>query len=130
MSLDAALHSYLSGILSVGSRVFPMGKRPQQSTLESVTYQLVAGPGSHYSHGGVSDHLVSYQLDCWADSEDGAVDLDLELVAALDGFSGYWGSYRIGSCFMQAVYDAPEPKVGLYRRTRQIEVHYQDPVGS
>ena len=130
MSIEAAMFSYLSSQLSVGTRIYPMGKRPQEGTLPAVTYTLVSGPGSHYSHDGPTDHLSSYQLDCWATSEDEAMELDLELQEALDGFRGSWDSYQIGSCFMSSGFDSNEPKNGLYRRVRQIELHYSDPVGS
>ena len=130
MSLEAELRSYLSGILSVGERIYPMGVRPQEGELPAVTYQLVSGPTSHYSHGGASDHEVSYQLDCWADDADDAMDLDAEVRTALDGFRGYWGSYRIGSAFLSVVLDDYEPRTGLYRRLRQVDVHYQEPAGS
>lgn len=130
MSLEVAMRAYLIPLLSVGERIYPMGKRPQEGQLPGLTYALVAGPTSHYSHGGVSDRMVSYQLDCWAEDADGAMDLDAEVVAALDGHRGDWSGYRIGSCFLSLVLDDYEPKPGLYRRMRQVEVHYQDPAGS
>lgn len=130
MSLDAALYEFLSDSLSVGSRVYPMGKRPQEGELPALTYMLVSGPTSHYSHGGAADHQVSYQLDCWADDADDAMDLDSEVRDLLDGYRGTWGSIRIGSCFLSVVFDDYEPKTGLYRRMRQVDVHYSEPTGS
>jgi hypothetical protein len=130
VSFDAALFDYLSTSLSVGERVYPMGKRPQEGELPALTYQLVAGPTSHYSHGGVSDHVVSYQLDCWADDPDDAMDLADELRVILDGFRGSWGEYRIGSSFLSVVLDDFESAAGLYRRMRQVELHYSEPNGS
>lgn len=130
MSIDAALFAYLSDALSVGDRIYPMGKRPQEAELPAVTYQLVSGPTSHYSHGGPSDHQVSYQLDCWAADPDGAIDLDAELVAALDGHRGDWGDYHIGSSFLSTVLDDYEAPTGLFRRLRQVELHYTGPAGS
>lgn len=130
MSLDAAMFDYLSGILSVGDRIYPMGKREQGGDLPAMTYALVSGPTSHYSHGGASDHEVSYQFDCWADDADDAMDLAAELQDALDGFRGDWGEYRIGSVFLSVVLDAYEPDTGLYRRLRQADIHYADPIGS
>ncbi len=130
MSLESAMFTYLSGLLSIGSRIYPMGKRPQDSELPALTYQVVGGPTSHYSHGGVSDHEASYQLDCWAADADGAMDLDAEVVAALDGYKGDWSGYPIGSCFLSIVLDDYELDSGIYRRMRQVEVHHQDFVGS
>lgn len=129
MSLDAGLFAYLSGGLSVGTRVYPMGKMPEDVVLPAVTYKLVAGPTSHYVHGGPADHLVSYQLDAWSDDPDDAADLAEELQGLLDGFSGEWGLYRIGSVFLSLVLDDHEPDTGLYRRMRQADVHYSLPNG-
>jgi hypothetical protein len=130
VSLEEALFDYLSGVLSVGDRVYPMGRRPQEAVLPLVTYTLVAGPGSHYSHGGVSDHAVSYQFDCWAEDADDAMDLDAELRDALDGFRGSWGLYRIGSVFLTVVTDDYEAEAQVYRRLRQADIHYSEPEGS
>lgn len=130
MSLESELYDYLSGQLSVANRIYPMGKLPQEATLPAVTYQLVGGPTSHYSHGGVSDYEVSVQFDCWATDADSAIDLADELQAALDGYSGWWGSLRIGSVFLSIVLDDYEPDQGLYRRLRQADIHYSEPSGS
>ena len=130
MSLEAALFDYLSNRLSVGQSIYPFGLRPQEGPLPALTYTLVAGPTSHYSHGGASDHEVSYQFDCWAGDADEAMDLDTELREALDGFRGFWGAYRIGSVFLSLVLDDYEPKSGTFRRLRQADIHYGEPPGS
>lgn len=129
MSLEAAMRDFLLDSTSL-VRIYPMGKRPQEGELPALTYQLVSGPTSHYSHRGVSDHEVSYQLDCWADDADVAMDTDTEVRDAFDGFRGWWGSYRIGSCFLSIALDDHEPKTGLYRRLRQVDIHYSQPDGS
>jgi hypothetical protein len=134
MTIESAMFDYLAGQLSIGARtpvpIFPMGKRPQESELPALTYALVAGPSSHYSHGGVSDHAVSYQLDCWAEDADEAMELDLELRSAVDGFRGEWSGFRIGSVFLSTVIDDYEPDTKLYRRLRQLDLHYREPEGS
>ena len=130
MSLEAAMFDFLSDALSVGSRIYPMGKRPQGAALPCVTYALVAGPTSHYSHGGASDHAVSFQFDCWAEEADDAMDLAEELRETLDGFRGDWGSYRIGSVFLTLVLDDYEPQTRIFRRMRQADIHYSGPSGS
>ncbi len=129
-SLDAALFAYLSASLSCGSRVYPMGKRPEDGLLPAVTYKLVAGPTSHYSQDGPSDHEVAYQVDSWALDPDDAADLAAEVQTLLDGFRGYWDDYRVGSAFLSIVLDDHEPDTGLYRRMRQVAVHYSQPEGS
>lgn len=128
--LEESLFDYLSGLLSVGDRVYPMGKRPQEAVLPLVTYSLVAGPGSHYSHGGISDSAVSFQFDCWAEDADDAMTLCAELREALDGFRGYWGLYRIGSVFLTVAMDDYEAEAQVYRRLIQADIHYSEPQGS
>jgi hypothetical protein len=130
MSLESAMFDFLSDLLSVGERIYPMGKRPQEGELPAVTYALVAGPVSHYSHAGATDREVSYQFDCWAADADEAMDLASELLEVIDGFRGDWGEYRIGSCFVSIALDDHEPDFGLYRRMWQVAIHYADPVGS
>lgn len=135
MSFEAALHGYLAdAIASFAGRVpmpvYPMGRRPQGSELPAVTYQVVAGPGSHYSHGGVSDHEVSVQLDCWASDADDAIALADELREALDGFRGSWDEIRVGSVFSSVVMDDYEPTTRIHRRMRQYEIHYSVQDGS
>lgn len=123
--------AYLDPLVpSVESRIYPMGLRPQEDALPGITYRLVSGPTSHYSHGGPSDHEVSFQLDCWADDADDAMDTDTELRTALDGFRGWWDDYRIGSTFLSIVVDDYEPATGLFRRLRQVDIHYREPEGS
>ena len=129
MSIDAALFSYLSASLSVGSRVYPMGKRPEDGELPAVTYKLVSGPTTHYSHDGPSDYEVSYQVDAWALDPDDAADLAAEVQHLLDGFRGDWDAYRVGSVFLSIVLDDHEPDTGLFRRMRQATVHYSQPNG-
>ena len=130
MSLESGLHGYLAANLSVGARVYPMGVLPQNVTLPAVTYQIVAGPTTHYSHGGPSDYAVSLQFDCWAEDADGAIDLAQEVQDALDGYSGTWDDVTVGSVFLSVVLDDYEPDTRLYRRLRQADIHYSILAGS
>ena len=57
------------------------------------------------------------------------MDLDTELRDALDGFRGDWSGFAV-SVFLSSVVDDHEPKSGLYRRLRQVDVHYREPTGS
>lgn len=130
MSLDAAIFDHLSSNLSCGDRVYPMGRRPQRGELPAVTFQVVTGPTTHYSHGGPSDHIVSYQFDCWAEEPDDAIGLATELQALLDGARGDWSGYTIGSSFLSLVLDDFDTDARIYRRMRQAELHYTEPLGS
>lgn len=130
MSLEADLRTYLLTQLTlVGTRVTPFGKRLQAAALPAITYQLVAGPTTHYSHDGASDYEVSFQFDCWADDADVAIAVAAELQTALDGYRGTWGSHAVGSVFLTSVLDDYEADTGLYRRLRQADIHYSTPAG-
>jgi hypothetical protein len=130
MTIDAALFEYLDGVLTCAPRIYPMGVRPQGAALPCVTYSLVSGPTTHYSHDGPSDYAVSYQLDCWANEADAVMDLAAEVQEALDGYRGTWGSVVVGSVFLSTVLDDYEPDTRLWRRLRQAEIHYSTPAGS
>lgn len=130
MSLDSELYGYLAGLLTCTPRIFPMGVRPQGASLPCVTYALVSGPTTHYSHDGPSDHQVSYQFDCWAEDADVAMDLAAEVQDALDGFRGTWGDIVVGSVFMGTVLDDYEPDTRLWRRLRTADIHYREPAAS
>lgn len=133
MSLESDMRTYLlaqAGIAAlVGDRVTPFGKRLQGDALPAITYQLVGGPPTHYSHNGASDYEASYQFDCWTDDGDEAIALATELQTALDGYRGTWGVHRIGSVFLTTELDDYEAKTGLYRRLLQADIHYSTPAG-
>ena len=130
MSFEADMVSYLrTAVPSVGQRIHPFGKRPQREARPDLTYQIVSGPGDHYAHGGVSDHEVSIQFDCWTDDADTALAVAEELWTALSGYRGTWGDHRVGSVFITLVLDDHEPQTGLYRRLLQADIHYGTPSG-
>lgn len=133
MSLESDMRTYLLAQAAiaalVGTRISPFGKRLQREALPALTYQLVSGPTTHYSHNGASDYDVSFQFDCWASDADGAIALASELQTALDGYRGTWGVHRIGSVFLSTVLDDYEADTGLYRRLRQADIHYSTPAG-
>lgn len=128
MMLEEGLFAYLSGLGLPG--IYPMGVRPQEAPLPALTYQIVAGPTTHYSHDGPSDHAVSIQFDCWAEDADGAMALADELASALDGYRGTWGDVTVGSCFLTVVIDDYEQDTRLWRRMRQADIHYSTLAGS
>lgn len=127
------MRGYLLGLSAiealVDDRVTPFGKRLQREAVPAITYQLVGGPPTHYSHNGASDYEVSFQFDCWTDDADEAIALASELQTALDGYRGTWGVYRIGSVFLTTVLDDYEAPTGLYRRLLQADIHYSTPAG-
>lgn len=130
MTLEEDMRAYLVDETTlVGDRIHPFGKRPQREATPAITYQIVSGPVDHYAHGGISDHEVSFQFDCWADDADVAMAVVAELRTALGGYRGTWGDHSIGSVFLTLVLDDYEPKTGLYRRLLQADIHYGTPAG-
>lgn len=130
MTFETDMRSFLlANTTLVSTRIHPFGKRPQREALPSITYQIVSGPVDHYAHGGVSDHEVSFQFDCWADDADVAMAVAQEIRTALGGYRGTWGDHVVGSVFLSLVLDDYEAKTGLYRRLVQADIHYGTPAG-
>ena len=131
MILGDALFTHLSAVLSVGDRVYPL-TLPQGAVLPAVVYQLVGGEGPLHSHGdahdgdgaGASFQRSRVQLGCWADSARGAELLAAEVEAAVDGFSGAWGSVPIASALVDTAIDDWRPDVGRYRRILDVLVQW------
>ena len=130
MTFEADMRTYLLAQTTlVDARIHPFGKRLQRESLPAITYQIVSGPGDHYSHNGISDHEVSIQFDCWAEDAGGAMAVAAEIRTALGGYRGTWGDHVVGSVFVNLVLDDYEPATGLYRRLIQADIHYGTPTG-
>ena len=131
MTLGDGLYAHLSSVLSVGDRVYPL-TLPQGATLPAVVYQLVGGEGPLHSHGdahdgdgaGASFQRSRVQLGCWAESARAAELLAAEVEAAVDGFSGAWGSVPIASALVDTAIDDWRPDVGRYRRILDVLVQW------
>jgi hypothetical protein len=131
MILGDGLYAHLSAVLSVGDRVYPL-TLPQGAVLPAVVYQLVGGEGPLHSHGdahagggsGASFQRSRVQLGCWAESARAAELLAAEVEAAVDGFTGTWGTVPIASALVDTSLDDWRPDVGRYRRILDVLVQW------
>jgi hypothetical protein len=132
MTLGDGLFAYLSSVLSVGDRVYPL-TLPQGAVLPAVVYQLVGGEGPLHSHADAHDGSAppasSYQrsrvqLGCWADSARAAEVLAAEVEGVLDGFAGSWGGVPIAAALVDVSIDDFRPDAGKYRRIVDVLVHW------
>jgi hypothetical protein len=132
MTLGDGVFAYLSSVLSVGERVYPL-TLPQGAVLPAVTYQLVGGEGPLHSHedaqGGEAPFRPTFQrsrvqLGCWADSARAAEVLAGELEGVVDGFRGSWGDVPIASALIDVSLDDWRPDVGKYRRIVDVLVQW------
>lgn len=131
MILGDGLYAHLSGVLSVGDRVYPL-TLPQGAVLPAVVYQLVGGEGPLHSHGdahdgssaGTSFQRSRVQLACWAESARAAELLAAEVESAVDGFTGTWGAVPIASALVDTATDDWRPDVERYRRLLDVLVQW------
>jgi hypothetical protein len=131
MTLGDGLYAYLSPVLSVGDRVYPI-TLPQGAVLPAVVYQLVGGEGPLHSHSDAPEGVevrISYQrsrvqLGCWADSVRAAELLAAEVERAVDGFTGFWGGVPIASALVDVSLDDYRPDIGKYRRIVDVLVQW------
>lgn len=132
MTLGDGLFAYLSSMLSVGDRVYPL-TLPQGAVLPAVVYQLVGGEGPLHSHAdahdgttprGPSHQRSRVQLGCWAGMARGAELLVAEVERAGDGFTGTLrcGAYRVRA--RGALARRLPPRVARYRRIVDVLVHW------
>ena len=90
----------VSGIVS--SRVYPLFV-PQNATIPAITYQNIVSPRVH-TLGSVDDMVPAlYQLNCWAETMEGARALSEAVRGALNNYSG-----TVGGVVIQAVHITDE----------------------
>lgn len=109
----------------VGQRVYRQ-QLPIDAQLPARTYTRISAPHT-YTHDG-DDGLVKarFQIDNWADDADAADDVADDMIERLSGYS----DPIIQSVMVADDRELHEPEVGVYRRSIDIEVAYQEESGS
>lgn len=97
------LFAFLSAVgTSAGSRIYP-NHMPQGATMPAVKYFQVSDP-LEMTHGGLSAlRHPRYQLECYANGDDGYLDakkLADQVIAALVGYTGAMGNATAYAGFM------------------------------
>jgi len=95
MDIEPALRSELINNAAVaamvGTRVYPM-HLPQGYTLPAISYQMISAPRAWSTTGPVGQVQARVQVDCWAETYDGAKSLSNGVRLALDNFRGTLGT--------------------------------------
>lgn len=129
--LSPGIYDFLSGVLSVGQRVYPL-TLPQGAVLPALTYQLVAETGlathdwaqDHPLYDGLRDEEARVQFNAYGDTFDEAEALSNELKAAITGYRGLWGQVQIESVLPVLSLDDYEPATQSWRRVTDYQISW------
>lgn len=93
MTIGSALRTHLLGDTAISAlvvaRVYPL-RLPQKPLMPAIVYMKVTGRRFTHLRGPASLARPRYQLDCWASTHDGAVELGTLVRQRLDGYNGTW----------------------------------------
>lgn len=91
-----ATHQTLTNVLGLApARIFG-SRRPQGSPLPAIVFRRVGGGHGHNLAAASGYANAGFELECWAATYDGALDLAARLRSALDGFGpGLYGDTKV-----------------------------------
>lgn len=137
MSLGAGMYEYLSDVMSVGERIFPL-TLPVEAEMPAITWQQVS-EDPLLTHDDAQNHPLNterrneiwrIQFSLWAHTYDETEALLAELKTAIKGFRGTWGSVPIEAVIPLVSLDDYEPGTGLYRKIADYSVEWKYEGGS
>lgn len=105
----------------VGARIYPV-LLPQAPTFPAMTYQRVSGSRVQSLTGPSGMAHPRFQIDCWAQTYDGAKELAAAVMTELDGYRGTMGDTRVGGVIVYGDRDIYEPDVEIFRVTIDITI--------
>ncbi len=131
MGISAAIYSILqahAGTLAlVSTRVYPV-IAPQKAALPRITYQIISSPGLHAMGSDPGLKSPRIQVDCWADTYAGADALAVQVLDALQDYSGTIASVTIQRSFLENETDFADPDTKIkdivYRKSFDFIVWY------
>lgn len=111
-------------------RMFP-AYAPDSATLPYIVYRRASTNRGRNHSGPNTKATVTFEVTCWADSYDNAIDLANKVRVGIDGKKGTWGSSAIGYCFVMNETDVFEPSPELtqkqfYGRELTIELKHTE----
>lgn len=126
MLSDAAVSSAVGG-----NRIYP-GVLPQGQKSASVVQNLISELTDYHMQGASGLAEVRIQVDCWAGTQDAAVDLANKVKDAISGVSGAQAygsnspqdSVTIHGIFADSARDDYDSEAQLHRRGRDYRVSY------
>jgi len=91
MAVEKAIRSILIDDGDVGAlvadRIFPVVRR-EGSALPAIVYQQISGVRDHVFAGASGFVAARFQINCWADTYEGATTLSAAVRVALDAYHG------------------------------------------
>jgi hypothetical protein len=124
MSFEAGLVSYLkayAGLTAlVGARIYPL-VMPESTTADCVVFHVLTGKEEH-----AGDYVQAVvRFSSWSKTFLGAIAIDHQLRAALEGYHGMMGDVHV--CVLtEPRGDDKEPDTGWYRRKREARSFHKD----
>lgn len=120
MTIENGLHSHLTGDSAIAAlvalRIFPV-IAPQGTLRPYMTYQRITAKRVRSLGGPSGLANPRFQIDCWAEDYDGALDLGEKVRAAMDGFTGVMGTVTVGAVLLDSDRDDHEIETELFRRS-------------
>lgn len=112
--IEEALYTRLSGFAGltalVGTRVFPL-KLPPGTALPAVSFQLIDAQRDRLSGQDGADRGAQFQFDSWAGTYEAAKAVAVQVVAALDRWSGTVAGVVVTASFIDDERDTFEEQV-------------------
>lgn len=135
MSIGKAIHARLTGhagtFALVKKRIYPL-RIPQGPTYPAVRYQVIGAPRTHLMGADLGEVHARVQIDCYAQTYDGAHTLATQVRGALSRWEGTAGGVTVIHVFLDDERDIDEPTIeqdgekGVYRVMFDFIVHYEE----
>lgn len=141
MTITEGLRSHLLGDPAIAAlvvaRIYPL-RVPQKVTMPAIVLTLISDQREPHLRGISGLARPRYQLDCWAQTYDGATALGALCRQRLDGFAGEWsdgGSPPVvvyAKVFFDTAQDQFETEIlgGLCRHSADYLVHHSTAGGA
>ena len=129
MTLEDALYTKLTGTTAVsdlvGDRVYP-APLPQNIADPCISFQRIDTPREYSLTGYANLASPRIQVDCWAETYEGATALANAVRQAVQGFSGDIGSVTVYAVFVVDERDSYEENSRSFRRSLDLQIHHKE----
>jgi hypothetical protein len=132
-AIHARLKAHAGTTALVESRIYPM-RLPQGPTYPAVRYQVIGAPREYVMGGATGDVHARVQVDCYAETYEGAKAVAEQVRLALSFFAGTSGGIVVERIFVDDERDMDEPQLvhegeqGVYRVMQDHIAHYAEAV--
>lgn len=128
MTLEASLHSFLSGNSGVSSlvaaRIYP-GIIPQGGAQPCLVYNKQGRDRQQLFCGADKLKMTRFEIDCYATTYRQSVLLANAVTVALENFSGDMNGTQVPRVFLENEIDLSDIEPGLYRQSQTWAVWHR-----